>query len=238
MQIPRQIHSDVMYEISACRSSNEVFGVLKKEALRLGMQNVSWVLKLPTAIEDGRIITFDNYAAEWRSRYFEKGYLKHDPTVQHGLTSMQPLLWSQAKATAPDFWEDASSYGVNIGLAQSLWDRHGCCSMLSLSRDSMELSDSELALKLPQLSWLAQLAHSGMARHLVPSETIYAPGSLTPREIETLKLASTGLTSQQIADRLRVTKSTIDRHMEAVRSKLHAENKTDAVVKATRWGII
>jgi LuxR family quorum-sensing system transcriptional regulator SolR len=77
-----------------------------------------------------------------------------------------------------------------------------------------------------------------MVRHIIPAETMNAPAALSRRETETLQLVSTGLTSQQIADRLRVTKATIDRHMEAVRSKLHAENKVDAVVKAMRWGLI
>jgi len=195
-------------------------------------------LKPPVAFEDGKIATFDSYAPEWHAHYFENNYLARDPTVKHGLTSMQPLLWSQTKAHAPEFWEDADSFGLRVGFAQSLWDRHGCCSMLSLSRDRMEFSQSELILKLPQLAWLALIAHTGMVRHIIPARTINAPAALSRRETETLQLVSTGLTSQQIADRLRVTKATIDRHMEAVRSKLHAENKVDAVVKAMRWGLI
>ena len=212
--------------------------ILKEEARRLGMEAVSWVLKPPVTFEDGKIATFDGYSAEWRARYFQNNYLACDPTVKHGLTSMRPLLWSETKELAPEFWEDADSFGLRVGFAQSLWDRHGNCPMLSLSRGRMEFSQSELALKLPQLSWLALIAHTGMVKHIIPAETMNAPAALSRRETEILQLVSTGLTSQQIADRLRVTKATIDRHMEAVRSKLHAENKVDAVVKAIRWGLI
>ncbi|SEO04631.1 LuxR family transcriptional regulator [Duganella sp. CF517] len=233
-----QKHDDVVHEISTSASSDAAFKILREEAHRLGMENVSWVMKPPVAFEDGKIATFDSYAPEWRAHYFENNYLACDPTVKHGLTSMQPLLWSQTKALAPEFWEDADSFGLRVGFAQSLWDRHGCCSMLSLSRDRVEFSQSELISKLPQLAWLALIAHTGMIRHIIPAETINAPASLSRRETQTLQLVSTGLTSQQVADRLRVTKATIDRHMEAVRSKLHAENKVDAVVKAIRWGLI
>lgn len=227
-----------MHAISTSSSDEAAFMILKEEALRLGMESVSWVLKLPVTFEDGKIATFDSYPAEWRARYFQNNYLACDPTVKHGLTSMRPRLWSETKELATEFWEDADSFGLRVGFAQSLWDRHGNCSMLSLSRDRMEFSQSELALKLPQLSWLALVAHTGMVRHIIPAETMNAPAALSRRETETLQLVSTGLTSQQIADRLRVTKATIDRHMEAVRSKLHAENKVDAVVKAIRWGLI
>jgi LuxR family transcriptional regulator, quorum-sensing system regulator SolR len=233
-----QSYDDVMHEISTSSSDEAAFKILKEEALCLGMDAVSWVLKPPAAVGDGKIATFDSYSPEWRARYFQNNYLACDPTVKHGLTSMRPLLWSETKELAPEFWEDADSFGLRVGFAQSLWDRHGNCSMLSLSRDRMEFSQSELALKLPQLSWLALIAHTGMVRHIIPAETMNAPAALSRRETEILQLVSTGLTSQQIADRLRVTKATIDRHMEAVRSKLQAENKVDAVVKAIRWGLI
>ncbi|MDQ1817530.1 LuxR family transcriptional regulator [Massilia sp. CCM 9210] len=231
-----QIRDDVMYEISTSSSSEAAFNVLKEEALRLGMQNVSWGLKPPVAL-DG-IATFDSYAPEWMARYAENNYLACDPTIKHGLTSMGPFLWSQTKALAPEFWEDADSYGLRVGFAQSQWDRHGNCSMLSFSRDRTEFSQSELALKLPQLAWLAPIAHAGMITHINSDKIIETPTALTRRESEILQWVSTGLTSQQIADRLRVTKATVDKHMEAVRSKLCAENKVDAVVKAIRWGII
>lgn len=233
-----QRHDELMHEISTSSSDQAAFKILKEEALRLGMEAVSWVLKPPLAFEEGKIATFDSYSPEWRARYFQNNYLACDPTVKHGLTSMQPLLWSETKEDAPEFWEDADSFGLRVGFAQSLWDRHGNCSMLSLSRDRMEFSQSELALKLPQLSWLALIAHTGMVKHIIPAESMNAPVALSRRETEILQLVSTGLTSQQIADRLPVTKATIDRHMEAVRSKLQAENKVDAVVKAMRYGLI
>lgn len=227
-----------MHQISACTTAEAAFAYLKEEARRLGMQGVSWVLKLPASVQDGRVITFDSYDEAWRHRYFEQNYLACDPTVKHGLTSMQPLLWANTKGMAPEFWDEAAQFGLNVGFAQSLWDRHGCCSMLTLSRDSIEFSSAELVQKLPQLSWLTQVAHVGMARLLLPPEATQAPATLSARETEVLKLVGTGLTSQQVADRLNVTKATVDRHMEAVRAKLHALNKTDAVVKAARWGLI
>ncbi|MDM5181928.1 LuxR C-terminal-related transcriptional regulator [Massilia sp. DJPM01] len=56
-----------------------------------------------------------------------------------------------------------------------------------------------------------------MVRHIAPAEAIHELAALTERETEILQLVSTGLTSHQIADRLNVTKATIDKHMEAVR---------------------
>lgn len=112
-------------------------------------------------------------------------------TVKRDLNSIQPLLCSQTKALVPEFWEDADSFGLRIEFAQSVWNRYRCCSMLSLSCDCTEFSQSELALKLPQLSWLAQIAHAGMLKQLIQAETITAPAAGSKRETETLQLVST-----------------------------------------------
>lgn len=233
-----KIYEDLMHEVASAPSKDDGLKILTDEARRLGMQTVTWALKPPAALEDGQIVIVSTYPPEWLTRYTQNNYIASDPTVKHGLTSVQPVIWSKTKELAPQFWEDAASFGLRIGVAQSLWDSHGRCSMLTLSRDGTEFSQAELALKLPQLALLTQIAHTGMVRHIIPPEIVDKPPTLTRRETEILQLASTGLTSQQIADRLRVTKHTTDKHMDAVRSKLHAENKVDAVVKALRWGLI
>lgn len=233
-----QIYEDLMHEVANASSSEEGLNILKDEARRLGMQTVTWALKPPVESEGGQIVIVSTYPPEWSARYLQKNYLACDPTVKHGLTSIKPVIWSETKNLAPQFWEDAASFGLRVGIAQSLWDNHGRCSMLSLSRDGTEFSQSELALKLPQLAWLAQIAHTSMISHIVPPEIIDKPPTLTTRETEILQLVSIGMTSQEIADKLGVTKHTTDKHMDAVRFKLHAVNKVDAAVKAIRLGII
>ena len=110
--------------------------------------------------------------------------------------------------------------------------------MLSLSRDGMEFTRDELTHKMPQISWLAQLAHTGMTRLILPKEIPETAADLSSREKEALKLAAAGLTSQDIADRLKLTKRTADFHIENARGKLGAENRTDAVVRAIVLGLI
>lgn len=151
---------------------------------------------------------------------------------------MQPLLWADVSKENPEFWEEARSYGLVEGIAQSMWDRQGCCSMLSLSRDGLEFTKAELLEKMPRISWLAQLAHTSMTRLILPKEVPETAADLSAREKETLKLAAKGMTSQEIADQLRLTKRTADFHLENARSKLQAENRTDAAVRAIVLGLV
>lgn len=228
-----------LHVMLACKTTIEVFEILRKETSRLGLEYVAWGIQLPIPILDQRVITMNTYSRAWQDRYAEQGYLAIDPTIHHGMTSVLPTLWSSpALQTTPDFWEDAQAYGLREGIAQSVWDRCGCGSMLSLSRSGLEFTQTELVEKMPKISWLAQLAHTGMARLIVPREVPESAADLSTREKEVLKLAAAGMTSTDISERLHLTKRTIDFHFTNAISKLAADNRTDAVIRATVLGLV
>lgn len=61
---------------------------------------------------------------------------------------------------------------------------------------------------------------------------------LTPREDEVLQLLAQGLTNKAIAHELGITDHTVKFHVNAIMTKLNAQSRTDAVVRATRAGLI
>ncbi len=61
---------------------------------------------------------------------------------------------------------------------------------------------------------------------------------LTPREIEVLQLVAEGLPNKGIAARLGVSEHTAKFHVNAILRKLGAQSRTEAVVRATRHGLI
>lgn len=61
---------------------------------------------------------------------------------------------------------------------------------------------------------------------------------LTPREREVLRLLAEGLPNKAIAQRLGVTEHTVKFHVNAILGKLGAQSRTEAVVVATRRGLI
>ncbi|MEZ4770300.1 MAG: response regulator transcription factor [Caldilineales bacterium] len=62
--------------------------------------------------------------------------------------------------------------------------------------------------------------------------------TLTPREIEVLQLLAEGMTNRAIARRLDISEHTVKFHVNAILGKLGAQSRTDAVVRATRLGMI
>ena len=61
---------------------------------------------------------------------------------------------------------------------------------------------------------------------------------LTPRELEVVQLLAEGLPNKAIAKRLGVSDHTIKFHVNAILGKLGAQSRTEAVVRATRLGLI
>ena len=78
-----------------------------------------------------------------------------------------------------------------------------------------------------------------MSFPLPPAPVDSAPKDqvLTSREQEVLTLLAEGLPNKSIADRLRISDHTVKFHVNAIMSKLGAQSRTDAVVRATRQGL-
>ncbi len=61
---------------------------------------------------------------------------------------------------------------------------------------------------------------------------------LTRREHEVLQLVAEGLPNKTIAGQLQISEHTVKFHVNAIMSKLGAQSRTDAVVRATRLGLL
>jgi len=65
-----------------------------------------------------------------------------------------------------------------------------------------------------------------------------AAEALTPREIEVLELLAEGLPNKAIAARLAISDQTVKFHVSSICGKLGAANRTEAVRRALRRGLI
>lgn len=61
---------------------------------------------------------------------------------------------------------------------------------------------------------------------------------LTAREREILQFAASGLSFKEIAQQVEIAPRTVERHIENVRNKLRARNKSHMIAKAVALGIL
>lgn len=60
--------------------------------------------------------------------------------------------------------------------------------------------------------------------------------SLSEREIEILELVATGLTNYDIAEKLEISKRTVDNHISNILKKTNTDNRVELVRWALQWG--
>jgi DNA-binding NarL/FixJ family response regulator len=60
--------------------------------------------------------------------------------------------------------------------------------------------------------------------------------TLSDREVEIIELITAGLTNEQIATRLAISKRTVDNHISNVLKKTGADNRVALVRWALQWG--
>lgn len=80
-----------------------------------------------------------------------------------------------------------------------------------------------------------EFAQNLIAHHETP---VPLPESLTRREAEVLQFLAEGLPNKTIAQRMNISEHTVKFHVNAILSKMGVQSRTEAVVRATRVGLI
>lgn len=101
---------------------------------------------------------------------------------------------------------------------------------LSIARENGPDADAIVVARPSTLSGRAALPARG--------ELVEPVEDLTPREIQVLELLAEGLPNKAIAARLGISDQTVKFHVAAISGKLSAANRTDAVRRAVRRGLI
>ena len=225
--------------LSAVGSEHQLQEEIRSIARELGFDYCTYGLRMPVPVSRSNVVMISNYPAAWQARYLAKGYVGVDPTVRHGMRSLSPIVWSdEVFASAPELWEEARSFGLAVGWAQSSRDASGVAGMLTLARGGEPLSDSELRAKGLMMSWLAQSAHQSMARLLTPKLLPESEIRLTERELAVLRWTGDGKTSSEISQILGISDSTVNFHIRNAVAKLGTVNKLAATVKAAMLGML
>lgn len=104
-----------------------------------------------------------------------------------------------------------------------------------------EADAAEIILAMQAVMRGLTILRPEVGTQVIPSREgldIYPIDHLTAREIEVLQLLAEGLPNKTIAEQLKVSEHTIKFHVNAIFRKLGAQSRTDAVVRATRLGLI
>lgn len=139
-------------------------------------------------------------------------------------------------------FEELGEIDVPVLALVSQHDR--AASLLAAGARGLLLSNVDLPALLAALRALAQdLAVFGsefltLVEATAPSQPPLTAEIMTAREMEVLNMLAEGLANKQIALRLNISEHTVKFHVNAIMTKLNVQSRTEAVVQATRRGLI
>lgn len=171
------------------------------------------------------------YPDEWVKIYHHRRYALFDPATIWSRFHEGRIRWSEIefpgmRKLGSHVLEQAAKFDLHFGGGASVVNRagSGIKSLLFGARKDRELTDDELH----ELSQILEVVVAAVAER----------ARLTPAELEALRDLAEGLTHNEIADRLRVSPSTIKKRIERAREVLGARNAVQAVAIATKRGLI
>jgi DNA-binding NarL/FixJ family response regulator len=149
------------------------------------------------------------------------------------------IVWDVGWETANREWDEPLAAGVPVlGLVadeegHAIARRIGCRGILARQADA-----DQLAAAVPAVA-AGLVVFSPALTSFPEANANPAPlADLTAREAEVLGLLAEGLTNKAIAQRLSISDHTVKFHVNAILGKLDAQSRTDAVVRATRAGLL
>lgn len=231
--------NELLHRLRQASTEQRLIEELKTEVYKLGFDHCNYGARLPLQLSKPKIVMFNTYPTTWQKRYQSRNYQRIDPTIQHGVRSQKPLIWTdEAFRNTREFWEEARGHGLRYGWSQSAAGPSGLRGMLTLSRRYGSLTASELNAHGYQLVWLTQVVHQCMS-HLLTARLIpEADIELSKREKDVLRWTAEGKSSMEIAALLDITERTINFHIANILKKMNCTNRTSAAVRAALLGLL
>jgi DNA-binding CsgD family transcriptional regulator len=182
-------------------------------------------------------------------RYAQRAHAEATQTPQPlALVGAQRILGELA--TAAGKVETANTHlDAALGLAEACGAVHErALTLLALARlRHAQDRQAEVELLLTEVCAICEAsgAHRTLAHaRLLGQESsmrlprVANPDALTVREVEVLTLIATGVSNQEIAERLVLSVRTVERHINSLYRKIDARGRADAVAYAARRGLL
>ncbi len=246
---PRVVPSIFLPMVEAAAQGGDLVAVVRTIVEALDFDSFAYALSTnPRPDREAQLFIFTTMPAEWMVLYDKKAYVEVDPRVQRVYDSTLPLIWDQTDfrgrdARTDEFLDDAARYGTQSGIAFTLHDvGHGGIMIVFNSRFPMIDSArvAKIQRNLPDLLSFGHYFHEWFMKSVVdrgfPSRLKGAP--LTSRERGVLGMVARGLTSEDIAYKLSISERTVHFHINAVRTKLGAANRQEAVAIGMHLGLV
>ncbi|MEP9399859.1 helix-turn-helix transcriptional regulator [Mesorhizobium sp. KR2-14] len=166
--------------------------------------------------------------------------MSSEELTRHSRMSTTPCWWSSGGKSAAARRFEKLDWTTRIapllpetdGIAFPVFAERNQCGFVMFFGNDMGLESDQL----PEIHARCFTVFTAVAR--IRADDCDAIPSVSKRELECLKLTANGLTSEEIATRLKLSVHTANQYLTNTTQKLNAVNRMHAVAKALRLGLI
>ncbi|MCM2472995.1 LuxR family transcriptional regulator [Rhizobium sp. CG5] len=231
---------DFITEINGFKTQFDVFRLMKRLTEAFGSR-AFMVMNLPSAtslnLSSNSIIT--NWPAELLAEYDQIPLFSSSPVISRLRNSTAPFRFD-IEVIAKE--RDASTMETARGLFKRFRMSHGAYFPVhdaSGTRGAVSFSGDRAPftlLEMMELTYISTHIYNRLAE--IRDLDTRATDTLTEREIDCLNWTAAGKTSVEIAEILGLSEHTINHYLNRATKKLDTVNRTQAVAKALRLGLI
>lgn len=225
-------------DLGAYKTQFDVFRFMKRVTELYGARTFM-VFNLPaaTSLELSSNSIINNWPADLLAAYDQRKLLAESPVIHHLRVSTIPFQCDidnpgrpHRSTVVPN--ELFSRYGMQRGAFFPVHDASGSRGAVCFSGDRVPFVQGEML----ELTYLAVHIYNRLAE--IRDMDHRANEMLTEREIDCLNWTAAGKTSVEIAEILGLSEHTINHYLNRATKKLDTVNRTQAVAKALRIGLI
>lgn len=182
-----------------------------------------------------------NFPDDWIDYYFAHDYPSKDPVVVYAPALEGPFLWRsldtrfELDRAQRTLMQQAREAKLRNGVGVSLHAPRGDVFLVTFAAGD---GHPDAAAEMSKLRLLAVQFHAAYSCVGRTGDDAQSAVVLSPRERECLQWLALGKTPWDIGMTLSISEHTVNFHVRNLYRKLEASNRTMAVVKAIRFGLI
>lgn len=224
-------------EIAGLKTQFDVFRFMKRLTEEYGARNFM-VVNLPplTALTLSSSTVITNLPAELIAAFDREGLLSSSPVLKRLRQSALPFSFDMGEVTrerGSSMSEDLfRRYSLLRGAHFPVQDGTGLRGSIGLIGEDTTFDQQQMM----ELSYLSIHVYETLGQ--IRSLSVRTTDTLTDREVDCLNWTAAGKTSAEIAEILGLSEHTVNHYLNRAAKKLDTVNRTQAVAKALRTGII
>lgn len=235
---------DLIEETRTATSVEDIHSICSKITHRFGFDQFMYGSRIPTSFVRPQVIIISGYDKDWWDHYTSESYMSIDPIVEYGSKNILPLQWHELDAEHHSnkrvrrMMNESAEFGLKSGMSFPVHTTRGEAAMLSFaSSKAPENNRQHMQYVAPHLMYFACHLHESVMRIFHTTQDVESI-DLTARERECLLWAAEGKTSDETADILNISESTVRFHLNNAARKLNVYSRRHAIARAVCLGLI